>query len=115
MSPYTLPMSPFALEAAVKEVATMQLPRVVGFAANAANRCLQVALAPGTWIVNAELSKERREVADQIISDLNMAIFPVLKRHFPTESWDLRLTPDDESFARQGITAACLTYRGVGF
>ena len=86
------------LEPVVKAIAQMKLPRVKGFAVNEANGAFLLGLVEGAWVTNATLSKERREVADQIIEDLVQKVLPVLERHVPGKEWTVRWEKDSDAY-----------------
>jgi hypothetical protein len=97
-------ITPHALDAAVREIASLGLPKVSGFAANAANRIILVGLANGAWILNAARSKERCEAAEMMLADMTAAIGPVLERHLPGQRWRVHWIKDDWGYFRDTET-----------
>lgn len=89
-------MTPEILHLAVQEIAAKRLPRVVGFQTNAAHRVLLVGLRPGAWISNAERSRERLEVLQEMSFVIYEGIRLSLERLIPGKEWNCEWYEDRE-------------------
>jgi hypothetical protein len=98
-----------ALNAAVQEIAAKQLPEVVGFQFNAANRIFLVGLKHGAWIENVERSKERLELLQEISFQIYEGTRRTLERYLPGKKWkyDWHIDPNGTF----GLGATVMSFR----
>lgn len=75
------------LHAAIQEIAAKRLPKIAGFQANVDHRVLLVGLKPGAWIGNAERSRERLEVMQEISYEIYEGVRLTLERLIPGKIW----------------------------
>jgi hypothetical protein len=83
------------LEAAVKELAALRLPKICGYQFNVSNRIFLVGLVPGAWVSNAVRSRERHEVFLEVLQEITAAVMPVLDRHLPIKHWQYEWKRDE--------------------
>jgi hypothetical protein len=99
------------LDNVAKELAGLGLPKVSGFAADAANRTFLIGLTNGAWLENAARSRERCEVARLIMRRTVLRAAPVLARHIRTRHWRCDWVEDTERHFSPDGSAIVLAFR----
>jgi hypothetical protein len=94
-----------------KELAALGLPKVSGFAADAANRTFLIGLTNGAWLENAGRSRERCEVALLIMRRTVLRVVPVLARHIRTRQWRCDWVEHKEHYFSPDGSAIVLAFR----
>jgi hypothetical protein len=92
-------------------LAALGLPKVGGFAADAANCTFLIGLTNGAWLENASRSRERCEVALLIMRRTVLRAVPVLARHIRTRHWRGDWVDDKEHYFSADGSAVVLAFR----
>ncbi len=103
--------TPAVLEAAVRELAAKRLPKIAGYQFNVHHRVFLVQLDGGAWVANAERSRERLEVLQEISYDITEAVLLTLTRLLPGKKWECGWGSDVQRDHYHGATVMSFRWR----